>query len=129
MNPEIKTRWLEALLSGKYQQGAGYLRSQDALTETADSYCCLGVLCELAVEDGIIESGRDGGHSAFWYGDKPSEFPGGGTWSKHYLPDAVSEWADIDGLGNLAKPGKSLADLNDTGSTFEEIAAVIEAEL
>ena len=40
MNAEIKARWIEALRSGKYQQGIGYLRSKN------DRFCCLGVLCD-----------------------------------------------------------------------------------
>jgi hypothetical protein len=36
---EIKTKWLEALRSGEYKQGAERL-----YTEETDTYCCLGVL-------------------------------------------------------------------------------------
>lgn len=42
MNPEIKTKWVEALRSGKYKQGKKSLRSREG-----DKYCCLGVLCDL----------------------------------------------------------------------------------
>lgn len=41
MNPEIKAKWLEALRSGNYKQGTGRLRKAD------NSYCCLGVLCDV----------------------------------------------------------------------------------
>lgn len=40
MKPEIKKIWIEALRSGKYQQGQGALKE-------GDSFCCLGVLCDL----------------------------------------------------------------------------------
>jgi hypothetical protein len=40
MDPEIKTRWVEALRSGRYEQGRKALRFQG-------EYCCLGVLCAL----------------------------------------------------------------------------------
>ena len=41
MNQEIKKKWVEALLSGKYKQGFGALCWQG-------KYCCLGVLREVA---------------------------------------------------------------------------------
>jgi len=40
MDKEVKQKWVDALRSGKYKQGQGYLR-------TPDGYCCLGVLCEV----------------------------------------------------------------------------------
>lgn len=42
MKPSIKKRWLEALRSGKYQQGKGVLLDKD------HNFCCLGVLCDIA---------------------------------------------------------------------------------
>ena len=45
MNPEIKTKWVEALRSGRYEQGRSYLRSQGP--DGTLRYCCLGVLTEL----------------------------------------------------------------------------------
>lgn len=41
MNPELKAQWLEALRSGRYQQGTGALRNSD------QCYCCLGVLADI----------------------------------------------------------------------------------
>lgn len=40
LDKEIKKAWIEALRSGKYEQGKGYLKKDGA-------YCCLGVLCEI----------------------------------------------------------------------------------
>ncbi len=51
MNPEIKAKWVAALRSGQYQQGAEYL-------ENDGRYCCLGVLCEVA--PGVAEPGGYG---------------------------------------------------------------------
>ena len=42
MNPELKAKWLDALQSGKYKQGHSRLRNAD------DTYCCLGVLHDVA---------------------------------------------------------------------------------
>ncbi len=48
MNTEwIRARWLPALRGGGYEQGTGALRQYDA-------YCCLGVACDLLLQDGII---------------------------------------------------------------------------
>ena len=44
LKPAIKERWVAALRSGEYTQGQGSLR-------ILDSYCCLGVLADLAVKD------------------------------------------------------------------------------
>lgn len=41
MNPEEKERWIEALLSGKYEQGTMMLKTPDG------NFCCLGVKCEV----------------------------------------------------------------------------------
>lgn len=41
MNPELKEKWLEALRSGKYEQGQGRLACEG-------HFCCLGVLVEVA---------------------------------------------------------------------------------
>lgn len=46
MNKEVKTKWVDALRSGDYKQIIEELQS-------LEGYCCLGVLCKLAKEDGI----------------------------------------------------------------------------
>ena len=64
LNPNAQ-KWVDALRSGKYQQA----QSQLSITQTEwneekmkyesngqISYCCLGVLCEVAVQEGVIPS-------------------------------------------------------------------------
>lgn len=46
MDPEIKAKWVEALRSGKYTQARGTLKKE--VEGSGVSYCCLGVLCEVA---------------------------------------------------------------------------------
>lgn len=41
MNAKLKKKWVDALMSGKYEQGSGLLFY-------AGQYCCLGVLGECA---------------------------------------------------------------------------------
>lgn len=44
MDPVIKARWIEALLSGKYVQGREYL---ERTTKSGQTWCCLGVLMDV----------------------------------------------------------------------------------
>lgn len=47
----FKRKWLEALRSGKYKQGAGYLHTIN--DDGQDTYCCLGVagaVCGISTE-------------------------------------------------------------------------------
>ncbi len=102
MNPELKAKWLRALRSGDYSQCRKDLRD-------ADSFCCLGVLCDV--------SGLGGWNGADQYvigEDARSGYPHG----------AVREAADVDG-GMVRR----LARMNDDGASFAEIADVIEREL
>lgn len=46
MRPDVRTKWLEALRGGGYAQGRGQLRGKD------DSYCCIGVLCDVLDPEG-----------------------------------------------------------------------------
>lgn len=48
LTKEQKTKWVAALRSGKYKQGAGCLRSYNY----GYVYCCLGVLCDIIDPDG-----------------------------------------------------------------------------
>lgn len=50
MTPELKQRWVDALRSGDYQQGQSYLANNG-------SYCCLGVLCEVAEFERVKKRG------------------------------------------------------------------------
>jgi hypothetical protein len=108
MNQEIKVKWLDALRSDEFKQGTGALKNDDA-------YCCLGVLCELHRRefDGVWVSG----FSLPRYLDCST-----------YLPSVVQEWAGIRSWSPVAGD-KSLAEVNDTGKTFQEIAELIEEHL
>lgn len=43
---KVKAKWVAALRSGKYEQGAGYLK-------TGNTYCCLGVACVIGLANPI----------------------------------------------------------------------------
>lgn len=83
MRQDIALRWAERLESGQDKQGRTVLRRGDEL-------CCLGVLCEIAVEDGVIPepSCPDGNWTMgkYFYGANGNDCT---------LPREVMAWADI----------------------------------
>ena len=107
MNHAIAKQWVAALRSEQYKQTTGALRK-------GDSFCCLGVLCNLhaIAHPKIARKEVD-----------PREYlRHGGT-----LPNKVMRWAGMSTqTGLLFYRGDTLADLNDHGSPFDEIADVIE---
>jgi hypothetical protein len=110
MNPEVRARWCAALRSGEYKQSGGYLRS-------VAGYCCLGVLCDLAVKAKVIPPPADwAGHWRF-DGDN------------HFLPGSVVTWAGLAAIDPAAGTDGSreyLSKANDDGCTFAEIADLID---
>lgn len=144
MNPEVKSLWLEALTSGKFKQGKGYLRriAETALgkdkTDYKDSdnrYCCLGVLTELyrtKTGEGRWERHETGGAYDFvLFGRTEDQMP-------QYT---INEWAGVPGGSvivldeddakkyNKGEPEFYLADANDKGRRFKTIAKLIEKYL
>lgn len=136
MDATVKRKWVEALRSGRFQQGVGYLRKNDVVYDVHDPfgvpptpvsrYCCLGVLCELAVEEGIIPDAsvtssqyRD---TRYHYGAEHDR-----RWSN--LPYAVAAWADTSNTDPVIPGHGRLSTLNDNGSDFEYIANLIESYL
>lgn len=121
MDPVIKAQWIEDLRSGKYLQGSGYLRKVE---EGGDRFCCLGVLCELAVAAGIAKSVLSDGHYVY------TDLPAGVSGSSHYPPQAVYDWAGIKSdREDVVVEGIGLATRNDDGKSFAEIADIIEEKL
>lgn len=122
MNQEIKDKWVAALRSGKYMQGVGALRR---LGEKGVYYCCLGVLCDLAVKAGVIAEARLDPEDI---SDKYTY----GLFDKDNLPWQVANWADLDSFNPEVctdREGASLAEFNDCGFTFNQIADLIEENL
>lgn len=105
MKPEFKKSWVDALRSGRYQQG------QEALRSGKHTFCCLGVLCDLVDQD---QWGSH--HEGAWY-FKYEEIYG--------MPDDVTFIA----TGISREEAQELADMNDGGTGFSEIANYIEEHL
>lgn len=126
MNPEIKTKWLAALREPDRKQAIGEL-------ENSSGQCCLGVLCEIAANEGIVDRVV-----------KERILPGDTTWYAVYdenatalLPASVMEWAGIEDKSAMLNERveneegyrfDNLTGLNDNGSSFAEIADVIERQ-
>lgn len=130
MNPEVKQKWIDALRSGNYEQGSEKLR-------TVTGYCCLGVLCDLYSKEqgaewefrGLDENTHQ--TTDYWYFEDQSEF----------LPESVKEWAGLPVVNPSVRVdvtdnddeddwfyNDEIANLNDSGYTFNELSNVIEQQ-
>ncbi len=127
MNPEAKALWIAALRSGNFNQGRGNLRYKQ---DGQDLHCCLGVLMDIAVEQGV-EKATLLIDDSYGYGY--------GHIETCTLTEKVAEWAGVEHIGSLPDGTTvqgpdgalrwSLVGMNDSGSfTFEDIANVIEKE-
>lgn len=118
MKKSIATKWVAALRSGAYKQGTGTLRDSEN-----NSFCCLGVLCNLHAQEhpGLARKETD-----------PDSYMG----HSEFLPEKVKKWA-----GMISEEGEpvdrsditikgeefvSLTDVNDSGISFKRIATWIE---
>lgn len=114
MNKEVKTKWLEALRSGKYKQGQGCLAFNG-------KFCCLGVLCDIS---GVGKWDNDGSYVCP-DGSRSSQVP----------PMEVVVCAELGCENPMMTPSNetlgrlSLGRLNDNRATFDKIANLIEEQL
>lgn len=120
MNKEIKTKWLKALRSGEYKQ------TTDTLFD-GGGYCCLGVLCDLYRKETNEGSWEYDGDS---FGNVNSHiFCVGNSVGNGALGYTVMEWAELSEINPIIKDNKSVAEFNDEGKTFEDMANLIEEYL
>lgn len=132
MNPEIKARWVAALRSGEYEQGKNFLNRDG-------KFCCLGVLSEIAVQDGVIDPPEEVGLAS---GDLLEGLAYDGC--RGHLSQEVSKWAGFpseydnwnqeeiyDSIPRVLVDGEPcpLSYLNDHGKNFSELADLIEEYL
>lgn len=138
MKPEVKAAWVAALRSGEYQQTTGSLhRFKESASERL-GFCCLGVLCDVAVKAGVIEPGTVS-HVA-------GTVRYGAQQAGAALPDEVVRWAGFKYEDHDSDPAdpyvewappesreptrQRLSYVNDVGGgTFETIANLIESSL
>lgn len=109
---EHRKAWIAALRSGNYKQGTQYLRRVD------DTYCCLGVACEIS---GLVTPIRDA-HICYTYGQ---------DFYNVSLPPSVRNYYGFRSGGGEPSGNKSLKqlwELNDLNNfSFEQIANHVEA--
>lgn len=108
MKQDIKKKWIAALYSEEYIQGFGALRHRTATGNM--TYCCLGVLCKLYLDEKGLE----------WNSQTvPSSL---------FIPPKIQVWAGLNSH-NPAVYGVNLADRNDKYMSFTEIAEIIKEGL
>lgn len=127
MDKEIKEQWLTALKSGNYKKGKTWLCSVEKKPNNQSEirYCCLGVLCDLAVKNGIrVDLKWDPGLDSeiLLYDGKATK-----------LPSSVMYWARLKENNPYFKNSEfwqdNLALLNDTTESFDKVIKAIEEEL
>ena len=110
MKPEIAAKWTAALRSNKFCQ----LSEQLANAERT-RHCCWGVLCELAITDGVdIEVDQEGDYTTY-------------NLEKYHLPHSVVKWAELTKQSGIYED--ELVSMNDDGIPFSKIADYIEKNL
>lgn len=129
LRPEVKKKWTDALRSGTYTQGEGQLRDQD------DNFCCLGVLCQIAAQEGVIPPAKVmEGWTDYTYGNPTAIDQRTGV-----LPPSVQEWAfedyddSLKAQANYEDPimgDHHASNWNDDyDADFQKIANLVEAYL
>lgn len=127
MNSKIKEAWVNALRSGNYEQDRERLRS-------VNGYCCLGVLCDIYAKEHHVEwkfvgiEEKNPQPMDYWFFQGKSEM----------LPENVIDWAELESENPHVKIYEheddeyvwdTIANVNDTGYTFSEIADIIQNQL
>ena len=131
MKQDVKSEWVKRLRDGRPQTVGALLREKDDVMVAAGQ-CCLGVLCEIAKEEGVVEVYRHLDGSFLGYGKPGMNYNdishGHGYITNGTLPDEVKDWAGLPSTNPRAGHRGRLAGLNDHGKTFYEIADIIENE-
>lgn len=129
MNKINGSAWVEALRSGKYVQGKNALHQING-QGCEHTYCCLGVVTELAVTAGVLPAG------VLWEVVQENaryHYLAYETWGQTsgFLPESVGKWLEINECIDFQIDGRteSPVTLNDVlGYSFYQIADLIEAK-
>lgn len=133
VNKERLKLGLDALRSGEYQQCTGTLLHVD--DEGNKSYCCLGVLTDVAIRNGLegVREVVDPGREGFKISDDQKRSGVEGDHAYALLPHAVKDWYGFESIGPSVTVDNDvefdeLTYLNDNmGWNFSQIADAIEA--
>ena len=111
-------KWAEALKSGKYEQGRGWLRD-------GSKYCCLGVLCEV---QGRLKEHRESGMEAWGEGVLSESNPAFGQLKyEGHLPSGVAVTVSLAVHHFVgSNPFTDLVSINDHSKLpFSDIADIL----
>lgn len=103
MKYSVMKKWVKALRSGKYEQGSMFLQCKN-------TYCCLGVLCDIAKKEKIKVNHDNGELNGMTLGDQFK----------------VKQWSGLKTNSGDYNSDVSLTSMNDDGKTFKEIATFIQ---
>ena len=127
MNEAISQKWIQELESGRWKKGISKLhrRAGEGDHSTEDSFCCLGVLCRMALDAGVSLDVRND-QDAEDYGERQVKYDG----NTGELPEKVMDWAGIQtALGELPQEepgvGNDLTLINDRNTDFKEVVEAI----
>lgn len=137
MNKKVKKKWVKALRSGKYKQTRETLKDKHG-------YCCLGVLCDLAVQAGIATWEVKDNNKIFQI--KTMEYSSIAVegvkipyLTASFVPKAVIEWAGLEedninfqntDSADIIIKNNSLSSMNDDFEySFKKIAKKIDKNL
>jgi len=115
--------WIDALRSGEYQQGQGWLETAINVEDGASDlvmvtrHCCLGVAQRVALKNGWVPQG--GVHSVYW--GQSSMDLGAARWFGFECSDPL-----LLDLYNDHEPLLCVAANDDHDWTFEQIAQALE---
>jgi hypothetical protein len=152
LKPEVKSAWLKALRGGEYKQGNRCL-STDIGQEVGESnleFCCLGVLCDMAIKEGFVKGKWDLNQN--FEANIDGQIVTMVSYPSYSLaclllddaPPAIPDLDDLTYFDPIVKIGKTemnLSELNDEGILdlrykegvrkfgFKEIADIIEKQL
>ncbi len=111
MNEDVKVKFIDALLSGEYTQGKGKLRLFN------NTVCANGILCELAIKDGLVGIHRGTSGCGYHMTSPLADGRIVKSYGNNFPPNIVFDWAGIS-----YDYSRTLAGLNDDGASFEQIA-------
>lgn len=117
MNQEVKQQWINALRNGEYAQTQRTLKD-------VNGFCCLGVLCDL-----YTKATGNGKWTKPEYSEVSFLFETEGESHDQYIPNSVRDWAGLSNCNprtDMEDPRTELAYKNDKGSSFKEIADMLE---
>jgi|SRR5579864_7439254 len=130
---QARKLWIDALRSDRYKQGTGYLASTYESNDDCFKFCCMGVACEIYMENGgklQVEERQFLGTACNYkyriYGIGPYNCYNYDA-SPTVLPDVVRSWLGLKTNNGGIDEHECLTNKNDKGVMFDKIADIIES--